>query len=136
MINRLFTLRSDRQSPPEQNPVGIDNQWPDQFDADFFAGTVRVETNYDDYTKYDTSQTKWRKVIFPILGATALSTALYFGVKAELAAENRKEAVEACVEKNLGVNIELEFNPATGEIIRPEKIYTDIVNCEAIVAGE
>ena len=129
MINRLFPLRSEREQVPVQTRVNNRNEWPDQFDADFFAGTVR-EITEPDLDVYDTPPTSRWKVALPLFGAVALSTALYWGVKAELAAEDRKEKVEKCVKDETGVEVELEINYATGEITRPHALYKPITDCE------
>lgn len=159
MVNRLFTLKSEREEALA--PAAPTSEAPEKdlfADYDFNVTTVPLsESNFTDDERdffglpprdnandalgsrpteavaIEIRPPRKTRIIGAVLGITALATALAWGTKGQIDAERRKERIESCMNQELGPNsnIELVIDGQRGHIVVPEPLQPLFNECRS-----
>lgn len=154
MINRLFTLRSERAD------IGITNLQPlqdgeadpysdvdfehnateptftDVYDRAFFAVQQNVETEpgYIQPEKTDLPLSRKAKIAFMTLGVIG-TTASFVGLGLiDDSDKSRITAIEECVAERTGQEVDLQRHPEKGNIIIPSEQSIAVNGCMAALS--
>lgn len=156
MINRLFTLRSERADRETTNLQSLQDRevdadpysdvdfnhstteptFQDKYDRDFFAVQSNVETEPDDILPEETDLPLSRKAKIAFMALGVIGTAASFVGLGMIddSDKSRIAAIEECVAEQTGQEVDLQRHPEKGNIIIPSEQSVAVNGCMAALS--
>ena len=126
---------SDLDLQPARKSVGARF---DEFDSRFFGTTTdRIDEDNSGTRSFDPNTyrnpTRRNRALIIAGGCALAGASVFLLVRNHFAEESRIDDIEECVSAKVGdgVEIELQTDPGSGQLIKPASIYPEIEQCEA-----